>query len=103
MKFCRQVIRQVTPWLALTAWTAVAVAQSLDTTNATSRRRSGSGSPERLPPLSLLERAYRQAPDDMNRVHAFIRGQVLARTNLSSPVTPRPKRIDETAISNASS
>ena len=48
----------------------------------------GSGQPERAVPF--VERAYRKAPDDMEVVHAYIRCQFLARTNLSSPVVPRP-------------
>jgi len=48
----------------------------------------GTRQPERG--LPFVERAYRKAPNDMEVVHALIRCEVLARTNLSSPVTPRP-------------
>lgn len=48
----------------------------------------GAGTPERAIPF--VERAYRFAPDDMEVVHAYIRCQFLARTNLSSPVATRP-------------
>src|SRR5262249_17358088 len=53
----------------------------------------GTGQSERG--LPFVERAYRKQPDNMEVVHAYIRCQVLARTNLSSPVTPRllPKTI----------
>src|SRR5262245_60882045 len=46
-------------------------------------------SAQRELPLWLVERAYRRAPNDMNWVHLYIRAQVLARTNLLSPLTPR--------------
>jgi len=40
--------------------------------------------------LPFVERAYRKAPNDLEVVHALIRCQLLARTNLGSPVAPRP-------------
>jgi hypothetical protein len=45
--------------------------------------------------LPFSERAYHKAPNDIEVVHAYIRCQLLARTNLSSPVTSRvlPKTI----------
>lgn len=48
----------------------------------------GSRQPERG--LPFVEHAYLKAPNDMEVVHAYIRCQILARTNLSSPVSPRP-------------
>jgi len=45
---------------------------------------------ERELPLWAVERTYRRSPNNLNWVHAFIRAQVLARTNLSSPVVARP-------------
>ncbi len=39
--------------------------------------------------LPYVQRAYRKAPNDMAVVHAFIRVQLLARTNLSEPLVTR--------------
>lgn len=42
------------------------------------------------PALRYAQRAYTNGPSDIATVHAFIRIQVLARTNLSEPLAPRP-------------
>ena len=48
----------------------------------------GAQQPERG--LPFVERAYQKAPNDMEVVHALIRCEFLARTNLSAPLVSRP-------------